>query len=379
VIDAELAYSHFAQKDKYSEDSMNYRVLAINPGSTSTKIAVFDDEKALFTKTLRHDADKIASFGGIIEQYEFRKNLVLDAMRENNVDPATLEAVVGRGGLIKAVGSGTYTVNEALLADLKNPELWGRIHASNLGAFIAKSIGDDYSIPSYIVDPVTVDEFPPIARISGCPQIERKSLFHALNIRYCGISIANKLGKKFDECNMIGVHMGGGISVAAILQGKVVDVNNAVLGMGPFSPQRAGALPIGDLLEMAFSGNYTHKELIGMFTKTGGLLAYLGTDDGREVAKRIAEGDEKAKLVYDAMLYQVSKEIGACATVLKGKIDSIFFTGGLSYGEYVVNGLTERVGFLAPITVIPGEKEMEALSQGGVRVLKGMESAQEYK
>ncbi len=358
---------------------MNYRVLAINPGSTSTKIAVYDDETPLFTKTLRHDAEKIASFGGIIEQYEFRKKLVLEAMKENNVDPATLEAVVGRGGLIKAVGSGTYKVNDAMLADLKDPELWGRIHASNLGAFIAESIGNDYDIPSFIVDPVTVDEFTPVARISGCPQIKRQSLFHALNIRYCGINIAKEMGKDFSDCNMIGIHMGGGISVAAIEKGKVVDVNNAVLGMGPFSPQRAGALPIGDLLEMAFSGKYTHKEMINMLTKTGGLMAYLGTDDGREVARRIEAGDEEAKLVFDAMLYQVSKEIGACATVLKGKIDRIFLTGGLAYGDYVVNGIKERVSFLAPITVIPGEREMEALSQGGVRVLKGIETANEYK
>jgi butyrate kinase len=247
-----------------------------------------------------------------------------------------------------------------------------------LGAFISKAIADECNIPSYIVDPVTVDEFPAIARISGCPQIERKSLFHALNIRYCGITICNEHGKKFEETNMIGVHMGGGISVAAIDQGHVVDVNNAVLGMGPFSPQRAGALPIGDLLEMAFSGKYTHKEMKGMFTKTGGLLAYLGTDDGREITERIEKGDEKAKLVFDAMLYQISKEIGACATVLKGKVEHIFLTGGLAYGDYVVNAIKERTEFIAPITVIPGEKEMEALTQGGVRVLKGMEEAKTY-
>ncbi len=357
---------------------MNYRVLAINPGSTSTKIAVYDDTKNVFTQTLRHDAKEIDNFGGIIEQYEFRKNLVMKAMEEHGVALDSLEAVVGRGGLIRAVPSGTYKVEEKLLADLKNPELWGRIHASNLGAFIAQAIAKEANVPSYIVDPVTVDEFTPIARISGCPEIERQSLFHALNIRYCGISISNENGKKFEESNMIGVHMGGGISVAAIEKGKVVDVNNAVLGMGPFSPQRAGALPIGDLLEMAFSGKYTHDEMKGMFTKTGGLLAYLGTDDGREVAKRMADGDEKATLIFSAMLYQVAKEIGACATVLKGKVDHIFLTGGLAYNDFVVNTIKERSGFIAPITVIPGEREMEALTQGGIRVLKGLEEAKEY-
>lgn len=357
---------------------MEYRVLAINPGSTSTKIAVFDDDKAVFVETLRHDADKIASFGGIIEQYEFRKELVLEAMVKNNVDVKTLKAVVGRGGLVKALASGTYEVNEPMMNDLKDPTLWGRIHASNLGAFIAKSIADEIGVKSYIVDPVTVDEFPPIARISGCPEIERQSLFHALNIRYCGISLAQEFGVEFDNVNMIGVHMGGGISIAAIDHGKVVDVNNAVLGMGPFSPQRAGALPIGDLLEMAFSGKYTHKEMIGMFTKTGGLLAYLGTDDGREVAKRMAEGDDKATLVFSAMLYQVAKEIGACATVLDGKVKAIFLTGGLAYNEFVVSEIKRRCEFIAPVHVIPGEREMEALTQGGARVLKGIESAKVY-
>ena len=357
---------------------MNYRVLAINPGSTSTKIAVFDDTKNVFTETLRHDAKEIDSFGGIIEQYEFRKNLVLNALNKHGVEVASLEAVVGRGGLIRSVPSGTYKVGEKLLADLKNPELWGRIHASNLGAFIAKSIADEINVPSFIVDPVTVDEFPPIAKISGCPEIERQSLFHALNIRYCGISICKENGKKFEDCNMIGVHMGGGISVAAIDHGKVVDVNNAVLGMGPFSPQRAGALPIGDLLQMAFSGKYTHNEMKAMFTKTGGLLAYLGTDDGREVAKRIAAGDKKAELVFSAMLYQVAKEIGACATVLNGKVDHIFITGGLAFNDFVVSTLKDRCGFIAPFTIIPGEREMEALTQGGIRVLKDEEEAKEY-
>jgi len=358
---------------------MKYRVLAINPGSTSTKISVFDDTEPVFIETLRHDAEDIAKFDGIIEQYEFRKDLVLKALTKNNVELKSIEAVVGRGGLVRAISSGTYKINDKMLNDLKDPTIWGRIHASNLGAFIARSIADEKGVPAFIVDPVTVDEFEEIARISGCPEIERQSLLHALNLRYCGISIANKLGKKFSDANLIGVHMGGGISVAAIKKGKMVDVNNAVLGMGPFSPQRAGALPIGDLLEMAFSGEYTHKELINKFTKTGGLIAYLGTDHGGDVIKRIEQGDKKAKLVFDAMLYQISKEIGACATVLKGNVDAIFLTGGLVYNEYVVDALKERTAFIAKSYVIPGEKEMEALTQGSVRVLKGIEKAKEYK
>ncbi|MCF7913459.1 MAG: butyrate kinase [Candidatus Cloacimonetes bacterium] len=358
---------------------MKYRVLAVNPGSTSTKIAIFDDTKSLFIETLRHDAKQIAEYDSIIEQYEFRKELVIKAIEKNNIELSSLDAVVGRGGLVRAIASGTYKINEAMLNDLSDPELWGRIHASNLGAFIAKSIADDIKVDSFIVDPVTVDEFEEIARISGCPQIERKSLLHALNLRYCGISIAAELTKKFTDVNLIGVHMGGGISVAAIKKGKMVDVNNAVLGMGPFSPQRAGALPIGDLLEMAFSGDYTHKEMIKMFTKKGGLIAYLGTDHGGDIIKKIAEGDQKAELIFDAMLYQISKEIGACAAVLKGKIDGIFLTGGLAYNDYVVEKLKERVDFIAKVYVIAGEKEMEALTQGAVRVLKNIEKAREYK
>ena len=358
---------------------MKYRVLAINPGSTSTKISVFDDTESVFVETLRHEASKIAEFEGIIEQYEFRKELVLNALTKHNVSLESIEAVVGRGGLVRAISSGTYKINEKMLKDLQDPTIWGRIHASNLGAFIAKAIADERGIPAFIVDPVTVDEFEDIARISGCPEIERQSLLHALNLRYCGISIAEQLGKNFNDVNLIGVHMGGGISVAAIKKGKMVDVNNAVLGMGPFSPQRAGALPIGDLLELAFSGKYSHKELVNMFTKTGGLIAYLGTDHGGDVVKRIEQGDKKAKLVFDAMLYQISKEIGACATVLKGKVDGIFLTGGLVYNNYVVEVLKERTSFIAKSFVIPGEKEMEALTQGSVRVLKGIEEAKVYK
>ncbi len=357
---------------------MEYRVLAINPGSTSTKIAVYDDNTEVFTKTLRHDAEALEAFGGIIEQYDYRKKLVLEAMTENNVDPSTLSAVVGRGGLMKAIAGGTYAVNEEMKKDLSDPALWGRIHASNLGAFISESIANDYNIPSFIVDPVVVDEFDEIARISGIPEIQRQSLFHALNIRYIARLLSEKLGKDLSECNMIGVHMGGGVSIAAIKEGRVVDVNNALLGMGAFSPQRAGALPIGDLIDMCYSGDYTKKELQGYLSKKAGFVAYLGTDDGRDVAEMIKNGDEKAKLVQDAMCYQVAKEIGACATVMNGKVDLIFMSGGLVYNEMIVKSISDRVEFIAPIELFPGEKEMEALCQGGVRVLKGLEEAKVY-
>jgi len=357
---------------------MSYRVLAINPGSTSTKIAVYDDLTPVFEVTLRHDPVELDKYGGIIEQYEFRKQLVMQAMKENNVAPETLNAVVGRGGLMRPVSGGTFKICDNMLRDLKDPSLWGRIHASNLGPFISDAIAKELSIPGFIVDPVVVDEFDDIARISGIPEIERKSLLHALNIRYIARLLAAELGKDFHAVNMIGVHMGGGISVAAIKQGRAVDVNNALLGMGPFSPQRCGALPIGDLLELAFSGKYSHKDLVNRLTKTGGYMAYLGTDSGIEVENRVAAGDQEAELIQRAMCYQVAKEIGACATVLCGKVDAIFMSGGLVFNPVVVKEIKDRAGFIAPFHLYPGEKEMEALSQGAIRVLNGTESAKDY-
>ncbi len=357
---------------------MRYRVLAINPGSTSTKIAVYDDQEEVFTKTLRHDPVELEKFGGIIEQYEFRKNLVLEAMQENEVSPESLEAVVGRGGLVRSILGGTIRINDRMLADLKNPHIWGRIHASNLGAFIAKSIGDELNIRSFIVDPVTVDEFHDVARISGVPEIERKSLFHALNIRFTARKLAKKLGKEFYQCNMVAVHMGGGISVAAIEQGQVIDVNNALLGMGPFSPQRAGSLPIGDLVDLAYSGKYTRQELQDKLTKHSGYMGYLGTDSDIEVEKKIEEGNVKYILIFNALAYQLAKEIGAYATVLKGNVDAIFLTGGLAYNHYLERAIRNYCSYIAPIYIFPGENEMEALSQGAVRILKGLESAMEY-
>jgi butyrate kinase len=362
----------------YKGEEMKYRVLAINPGSTSTKISVFDDDATVFITTLRHDAAELDKVGSILEQDQFRKNLVMEAMKEHNVDPASLDAVVGRGGLVRPLKGGVYKINDKMLADLKDPTIWGRIHASNLGAFISKAIADELKIPCMIVDPVAVDEFEDIARISGIPEIERKSLFHALNIRFTGRKLADKLGKKFEECNFVAAHMGGGISVVAIRNGRVVDVNNALLGMGSFSPERAGALPIGDLIELSYSGKYTKKELLSYLSKDAGLTAYLGTNAGNVVTERILAGDEKAKLIFDAMIYQVAKEIGAAATVLCGKVDAIFITGGLTYGEYLCGELKKRIEFIAEVHVYPGEGEMEALSAGAVRVLKGLDTAQEY-
>ncbi|MBW1888569.1 MAG: butyrate kinase, partial [Deltaproteobacteria bacterium] len=290
-----------------------------------------------------------------------------------------LDAVVGRGGLLKGVPSGTYTINEKVLEDVRNPHLWGREHASNLGGLIANSIAEPLNIPSFIVDPVTVDELPEIAKISGVPEIEKRPLFHALNIRYTAHRLAEKIGKLFEETGLIGAHMGGGISVAAIKGGRVVDVNTAVLGSGPFSPQRAGTLPLGDVVDMAYSGQYTKDELMAKFTRKSGLIGYLGTDDVVEIEKRIKKKKKKASLILKAMCYQISKEIGACASALEGKIDSIFLTGGLAYSSLIVEEITRRTDFIAPVHVFPGENEMEALSQGALRVLKASGKAKIYE
>ncbi len=357
---------------------MDYRVLAINPGSTSTKIAVFDDDKELFSKTLRHNPEELDKLGSLLDQYDFRKNLVIEALKEHNVELETLKAVVGRGGLVRPLHGGTYKVNDKMLADLKNPEIWGRIHASNLGAFISNSIATTLGIPAFIVDPVTVDEFEDIARISGIPEIERKSLFHALNIRYTARKLMKQLKMNFEESNLIAAHMGGGVSIAAIKKGKVVDVNNALLGMGPFSPQRAGALPIGDLLDMAYSGKYTKKELTTYLSKGAGWMAYLKTDDGIKINEMIEEGNDYAKLIRNALCYQIAKEISACAAVLEGNVNAIFLTGGLAYGKPLTDEISRRIKFIAPIHILPGENEMEALSAGAVSVLKGNEEAKYY-
>ena len=357
---------------------MRYRVLAINPGSTSTKISVFDDKTEVFIKTLRHDPAELDKVGTIMEQDQYRKQFVLEALKEHHVDPKTLNACVGRGGLVRPVHGGTFIINEKMLEDLKDPSYWGRVHASNLGPHIAKSIADELGIPSFIVDPVAVDEIEDIARISGIPEITRKSLFHALNTRYTGRVLAASLGKTFEECNIIGAHMGGGISVVAFKEGRAVDVNNALLGMGPFSPQRAGALPIGDLLGLAYSGRYTRKELESYLAKNAGLMAYLGTDDGRHISDSIKKGCTESKKYFDAMIYQIAKEIAACGAVLSGNIDAIFITGGLAYGEYLVDELCKRVEWIAKVHVYPGEFEMQALSEGAVKVLKGEEVAYKY-
>lgn len=354
-----------------------FRILTINPGSTSTKIAVFDNDKCVFETTLTHPAEEIAKYEHIIDQYDFRKKVILDTLSEQGFNLQNLSGVVGRGGLLKPIKGGTYAVNAAMLEDLK-VGLMGE-HASNLGGIIAYEIASKLNIPSFIVDPVVVDEMHDVARISGMPEIARVSIFHALNQKAVARRAAAELGHKYEDTNLIVAHLGGGISVGAHEKGRVIDVNNALDGEGPFSPERSGGLPVGDLAKMCFSGKYTHNDIKKKIKGSGGLVAYLGTNDGREVTKMYQGGDANAELVYRAMAYQVAKEIGSCAAVLKGKVDGIVITGGIAYDKAFVSWVTEAVGFIGRLFIYPGEGEMQALAEGGLRVLNGEETAQIYE
>ncbi|MBU3219776.1 butyrate kinase [Clostridium algidicarnis] len=357
---------------------MSYKLLIINPGSTSTKIAVYEDEKALLTETLRHTSEEIESYNSIFEQFKFRKDVILNVLKEKNFDIKELDGVIGRGGLLKPIISGTYEVNDAMIKDLK-VGVQGQ-HASNLGGIIANEIGKELNVPAFIVDPVVVDEMDEVARISGMPEIERKSIFHALNQKAVAKRYAKESKKSYEELNLIVAHLGGGISVGAHKGGRVVDVNNALDGEGPFSPERSGGLPVADLVKLCYSGKYTQDEVKKKINGKGGFVAYLQSNDAREVIERAFEkGDEKAKLLFEAMAYQVAKEIGKSAAVLCGKVDAILLTGGIAYSEKMTKAISDRVSFISKVVIYPGEDEMLALAEGGLRVLNGEEEAKNYK
>ncbi len=355
---------------------MSVKSLIINPGSTSTKIGVFEDETLLFEETLRHSTEEIAQYASIVDQKDFRKNIILSLMKEKDFDMKSLNVIVGRGGMLKPIPGGTYAVTDDLLHDLK-VGVQGQ-HASNLGGILAREIGDSIGVPSYIVDPVVVDELMPMARYSGVPELPRTSVFHALNQKAVAKRYAKEKGVAYDSLNLIVVHMGGGVSVGAHEKGKVVDVFNALDGDGAFSPERAGAVPSGALIKMCFSGSYTEKEVYKKIVGNGGFNAYLNTNDMREVNKIVEEGNKEAEVIREAFILQVAKDIGSMACVLSGKVDQILITGGIAYNKYVTDRLTERAGFIAPITVYPGEDELLALAQGALRVLNGEEKAMEY-
>lgn len=355
---------------------MSVKSLIINPGSTSTKIGVFEDETLLFDETLRHPTEEIAKYASIIDQKDFRKNIITEFLAEKNFDIKSLDVVIGRGGLLKPIPSGTYAVTDELLSDLKTG-VQGQ-HASNLGGILAREIADEIGVPSYIVDPVVVDEMEPVAKYSGIPEIKRTSIFHALNQKAVARRYAKEAGVPYEDLNLIVVHLGGGCSVGPHKKGRVIDIFNALDGDGAFSPERAGGLPGGALVKLCFSGKYTEKEINKMLVGNGGFNAYLGTNDMRVVEKMVDEGDEKAVAIREAFVFNLAKNIGAMATVLDGKVDRIIVTGGIAYDEWVVSALKAKCEWIAPFTVYPGEDELLALAQGGLRVMNGTEKAKEY-
>ena len=353
-----------------------YRLLIINPGSTSTKIAVYDNERQLFEKILRHPAEEIERYETIYHQFDFRKKVILDALKEEGMDLDCMDAIAARGGNMKPVKGGTYRVNEQMVKDLRKGVMGH--HASNLAGIIAFELAGRLGIPSYVVDPVIVDELDELARFSGLPEIQRKAKDHPLNQRAAARRAAARLGGEYPDFNFLVAHLGGGISVGVHKRGSIIDVNNVLDGDGPFSPERAGGLPVGSLIDLCYSGKYTREEMRRKVTGGGGLVAYLGTNDGREVRRRIENGDKYAELVYRAMAYQVSKEIAAGAAVLMGDVDAIVLTGGLAHDNMLVEWISERVSFIAGVMTFPGEFEMSALAEGVLRVLNGVEREKTY-
>ena len=356
---------------------MMYRILVINPGSTSTKIAIFEDEQQVYTKSLQHAAEDLKSYTTFVQQFEFRRDLIVKVLRQEGVQTDDFAVIMGRGGVLRPIPSGVYEVNDAMLQDL----IHGRYgeHASNLGGMIAKDLADKtHACKAFIADPVVVDELSPVARISGSPLFPRISIFHALNQKAVAKRYAKSVGKPYENLNLIVAHLGGGISIGAHVGGQVVDVNNALGGEGPMSPERAGSLPALGLAQLCFSGKYSFDEVKKMILGQGGLMAHLGTNQFRLICDNIHEGDAEAALVVDAMAYQVAKYIAGKTAVMSGKVDAIILTGGMAYDAPFVENIRSRVAFLAPVVVYPGEDEMSALALNGLAVLRGEEILKTY-
>jgi len=352
-------------------------ILTINPGSTSSKVALFQDEAEISQENILHAPQDLALYARVTDQYAFRRDAVLGALSRTGLALSELGAVVGRGGLLGPMASGTYRINETMLERLRGRG--AREHISNLGALIAHEVAVLAGIPAFVVDPVTVDELDPLARVAGLPEIERRSESHALNIKAVARQAATMLGASYHQVNLVVAHLGGGISVTAHRRGRMVDVNQGLDGTGPFSPERAGGLPVGDVIRLAYSGRYSYDDLWRRVSKQGGLLAHLGTNDAVEVERRIAAGDDHARLIYEAMAYQIAKEIGLMATVLCGDVQAIALTGGLAHSEMLVGWIRQRAEWIAPVLVFPGQREMLAMAQGALRVLRGQEEAKEYR
>ena len=353
------------------------KILVINPGSTSTKIAVFDDESPILVRTIAHSADELAHFDDVIEQQDFRKQLVLDELRQADI-PVEFDAVIGRGGLVKPLEGGVYEINDLMIQDTHSGIALHN-HACNLGCLIAHEIAS--TIPhcrSFIADPGVVDELNDYARISGSPLMNRICIWHALNQRAIARRYASEIGKEYEDLNLIICHMGGGISIAAHEKGRAVDANNALDGEGPFSPERAGSLPASDLIRLCFSGKYNEKQLLKRIAGKAGLNAHLGTNDVREVERRINEGDEHAKLILDAMIYQIARRLASLTPATNGHVDAIILTGAISHSKYVTDGVKERLSWIAPIFIYPGEDELTALAHNAYRAMTGQQEIKIY-
>lgn len=356
---------------------MNHQILAINPGSTSTKIAVYHNAKPVFLKSILHDPEALSRFKRIGDQYEFRKNIILKELKDSNINIHAIEAIVGRGGLVKPIESGVYNINDRLKKDLLEGVMGE--HASNLGGLIAYDIAQDLpGCRAFIADPVVVDEMQDVARVAGHPRFQRFSIFHALNQKATARAYARLMNRKYEALNLVIAHLGGGVSVGAHRKGKVIDVNQALDGEGPFSPERSGSLPSAALAKLCFEGSLTLDEVKRMITGEGGYVAYLGTNSAYEVELLAQDGDEKASLIQDAMSYQIGKEIAAMCAVLHGEVDAIILTGGISHNPMVVEYIKKMVSFMGPVVIYPGEDEMHALAMNGLMVLKGEIKPKEY-
>lgn len=352
-------------------------ILAINPGSTSTKFALYNRKEMLMEKTLRHSSQELEGYKTMTDQLPFRYRVIMEALRELGTDLDEIAAVVGRGGLVNPIESGIYEVNDLMKKHLS--EAINGEHASNLGALLADMIaGPLPEVRAYIVDPVVVDELEPVARLSGHPLIKRKSIFHALNQKAVARIYAASVGKEYEDLNLIVAHMGGGISVGAHRKGRVIDVNNALNGDGPFSPERSGGLPAWQLAELCFSGSYSPSDIKSMLAGKGGIVAYLGTNNHQEATRRAEDGDALAAMVIEGCSYQTAKEIGALSAVLAGEVDCIILTGGLAYDTANVERVSRMVRHIAPLYVYPGEDELKALAFNGYLAISGHISVKEY-
>lgn len=359
-----------------SDAAKVYRFLAINPGSTSTKLGLFENDDMVAESIVRHPKSEIDKYPSIAAQKHMRLRVIEDMLRDNNVSPNDLDAVVGRGGIVEPIESGVYHIDDNMLYDLAHSV--AATHASSLGGILAAEFGAKYGKPSFVVDPVVVDEMDQYAKLSGMPGIERRCIFHALNQKAVARRCAQDMGTVYENCRFIVAHMGGGITVGAHRYGRVIDVNDGFSGEGPFTPERPGGLPAEALVKMCFSGAYTEEEMLAKITHKGGMMAYLGTNDLRKVEKLIKEGDDFAALVLDSMAYQVAKEIGAMYAVLDARVDAIILTGGLAHSMRFTGAIKNRVSLIAPVKVYPGEDELRALADGALRALRGETPIKKY-